>query len=189
MKINILLLNKKEATKIILEGLNLSDICRNLGYKPSSTITRKIKSVIKRFNISTNHFERCNINRVYPLVKKECPICKEIFTVGKGSPKEKTTCSYGCSNTYFRSNISNPNWKESSYRTTCFHHHPKKCVICDEDKIVEVHHSDGNNQNNTPENLIPLCPTHHKYYHSRYKKEVEPQIKVYIKKFELSKNK
>lgn len=49
----------------------------------------------------------------------------------------------------------------------------KQCVICGFDKIVELHHLDGNNQNNSSENLIGLCPNHHKMIHIfEYRKEI-----------------
>jgi hypothetical protein len=51
-----------------------------------------------------------------------------------------------------------------------------------EDKIVEVHHLDGDRNNNNVLNLVPLCPTHHKYWHSRYKSNVEDKIYLYIEK-------
>ena len=93
------------------------------------------------------------------------------------------TCSHSCANTYFRSGINNPNWKENTYRTTCFLYHKKECIICGENKIVEVHHLDENNKNNSPNNLIPLCPTHHQYWHSRYKVEIEQKVIDYITEF------
>jgi len=34
--------------------------------------------------------------------------------------KKAVTCSYGCSNTIFRSGRKNGNWKEATYRSTCF---------------------------------------------------------------------
>lgn len=49
--------------------------------------------------------------------------------------------------------------------------------------IVAVHHYDGNHDNNSPENLIPLCPTHHQYVHSRYKKLVQEKIDYYRSEF------
>jgi hypothetical protein len=119
----------------------------------------------------------------YPPIEKVCPICEQIFNTSLGSPREKTTCSHSCANSYFRSGINNPNWKESSYRTTCFHYHKKECVVCKESKIVEVHHLDEDNTNNSPENLIPLCPTHHQYWHSKYKVEIEHTILEYIKNY------
>lgn len=108
---------------------------------------------------------------------KICPVCKKKFR------STAVTCSYGCSNTHFRSGSDHPNWKEESYRTTCFDSHEKKCVICGEDKIVAVHHFDENRENNSPENLIPLCPTHHQYWHSRYRYLIEEQVIKYIKDF------
>ncbi|MGK0208822.1 MAG: hypothetical protein ACI83O_000076 [Patescibacteria group bacterium] len=38
----------------------------------------------------------------------------------------------------------------------------QKCVLCDFDKIVDLHHIDSNKENNTKENLIGLCPNHHR---------------------------
>lgn len=89
----------------------------------------------------------------------------EIFYTLIGNKKEKTTCSPACANTYFRSGENNPNFKGITYRQVCFRYHNKECIICGEDLVVEVHHYDCNNKNNDPKNLIPLCPTHHKYIH------------------------
>ena len=80
----------------------------------------------------------------------------------------------------YRSGEDNPNWKSDAYRTTCFAHHEKKCIVCGEDKIVAVHHLDGNRENNSLNNLIPLCPTHHQYCHSRHLNEVLPIINKYL---------
>lgn len=105
---------------------------------------------------------------------KTCPVCDKSFKPGY---KNQITCSYSCSNTHFRSGKDNPNYKHGGsltgdsieYRRICFTHHPKECIICGEDKIVAVHHYDENHNNNEISNLIPLCPTHHSYMHSKYK--------------------
>ena len=120
---------------------------------------------------------------IYERVEKECPVCSTKFITSKDSPREKITCSHSCANTYFRSGINNPNWSDNSYRSTCFHYHKKECVVCGETKIVEVHHFDEDNKNNSPENLIPLCPTHHQYWHSRYRSEIEQIVIDYITNF------
>jgi hypothetical protein len=122
----------------------------------------------------TKHEKSCKQN---PLNFKECPVCKKNHT------KKSVTCSYSCSNTFFRSGKNNPNWKEHSYRTTCFEFHKKQCIVCGEEKIVTVHHLNEDHSDNRPENLIPLCPTHHQYVHSRYKEEVQSYIDDYIKTF------
>jgi len=64
--------------------------------------------------------------------------------------------------------VNSPNYQKAlknnkNYRTICFNYHKKKCVCCEESLIVEVHHFDENKENNSPDNLIPLCPTHHRY--------------------------
>ena len=119
-------------------------------------------------------------------IEKDCPVCGELFETKKGHPREKTVCSHSCSNVYFRSGENNGMYKcgkATKYSTICFRHHKKECIICGEDKIVGVHHFDGNNKNHEPDNLIPLCPTHHTYYHSRYKDLVEQKIIDYRQKF------
>ena len=128
----------------------------------------------------SKHEKHCKSNpKVMNEKGKNCPIC-EVFFISSS-----TTCSYSCSNTFFRSGSDNPNWKEENYRSTCWEHHEKKCVICREEKIVAVHHYDLNHNNNVPENLVPLCPTHHQYVHSRYSSEVQSQIDDYVKIFKL----
>ena len=128
------------------------------------------KSNIKR------HEESCRINENN---LKQCPVC-EIKFFGN-----KVTCSYSCANTYFRTGKDNGNWKDDRYRTTCFLYHKKECIICGENKIVTVHHMNENHDDNRPENLIPLCPTHHQYFHSTFRNEVEPKILEYIEQFKL----
>ncbi len=53
-----------------------------------------------------------------------------------------------------------------------------KCLICGFDKVVDLHHIDKDHLNNSEENMIGLCPNHHKMLHDfRYKEEVSAQIK------------
>jgi hypothetical protein len=74
-----------------------------------------------------------------------------------------------------------PSHYGKNYRTICFTHHKKECVVCGEDKIVSVHHYDENHNNNDPNNLVPLCPTHHQYVHSGYKDLVIDKINDWMK--------
>jgi len=132
-------------------------------------VPKEILNSIKRSKSSWIH----NILLEYD----RCPVCKNI-KANLGN----TTCSNSCANTYFRSGINNPNYNENSptaYIKICFSYHKKECIICGENKIVEVHHFDENHHNNSPENLVPLCPTHHQYYHSKYRYVVEPRIIEY----------
>lgn len=106
-----------------------------------------------------------------------CPVCGKWVVPVSG--KKSVTCSKSCANTHFRTGPSHPNWKEDRYRSTCFAHHAKRCVVCGEERIVEVHHLDEDANNNDPGNLIPLCPTHHAYWHSRYRTIIESVVRRY----------
>ena len=169
--------------KITIEDCyNVTDVANKLNLPINGTGHRISKQYIEYYNLDTSHFRRMHKLIKYPNITKLCPVCQKPFTVQSGSPKEKQTCSYSCSNTFNRSGINNPNYSataKSAYRTICFHYHKKECVVCGESKIVEVHHYDKNHSNNDPKNLIPLCPTHHQYIHSRYKLEIVDIIDKY----------
>lgn len=108
---------------------------------------------------------------------RECEVCKKPI---KNFRTSKGTCSKACSNTLFRSGENNGNWKQDAYQSTCFLYHGKKCIICEESLIVDVHHLDENRENNDPSNLIPLCPNHHRYWHSRYRYLIEDKVYAYV---------
>ena len=140
----------------------------------SKTVCPYCSKIITGSFSAEKHIKACKKN---PENFKTCPVCRASYS------KSGATCSYACANTYFKSGVNNPNWKDSRYKTTCFAYHDKVCIVCGESKIVEVHHVDENHDNNSPNNLVPLCPTHHQYYHSRYKDEVAPIISAYITSF------
>lgn len=132
------------------------------------------------------HENSCIKNpEVYDKKKKICPVCNlEFFT-------NSNTCSYSCSNTLFRhANQGGIKYKtdeqlieKNRYREICFRYHKKECLICNEQNIVEVHHLNENHYDNRPENLVPLCPTHHQYWHSGYKYIIEKTVLQYIEAF------
>ena len=126
---------------------------------------------------------------------KTCAGCGEEFKIKRCvMGGQQTTCSHGCSNTHFRTGEDHGNFKtietlikeDKNYRSICFHFHKKECVVCDENVIVEVHHYDLDHDNNDPENLIPLCPTHHQYVHSNFKHLVHNKIKEYVEKKKIN---
>lgn len=141
-----------------------------------------IKSQQKYFNNKLGEIKHFNVS---------CNTCKNIFQVQEREKqfpsKEKYFCSSSCSN--FRGSgitWSNTMNKElQNYRTICFAYHQKQCVICDESLILEVHHLDENHLNNTPSNLIPLCPTHHQYWHSSHIDMIKNKILSYQREFIL----
>jgi hypothetical protein len=132
---------------------------------------------------------------MYEIVKKECPACQTTFETKSGHRDEKTVCSKGCANSFFRTGVNHPNYKNGTwiagadfqgrqYRLLCFSIWPKKCAICGWFKTVEVHHIDGNHKNNELKNLIPLCPNHHKLTKNKtYKNEIDSEIKILVEDF------
>lgn len=123
------------------------------------------------------HEKSCLFN---PNNKRLCPICQSQIMSKK---KNTLTCSYSCANKYTKTGINNGFWKDEAYRSTCFLYHKKECIICGEKNIVAVHHLDENRKNNSPDNLIPLCPTHHTYWHSSFKHLIENQIYAYLEEW------
>lgn len=69
-------------------------------------------------------------------------------------------------------------------RELCFESYNKECFICQWNIVVDVHHMNENHDDNNIENLIPLCPNHHRMIHMYdYKDELREKIlssKYYI---------
>jgi hypothetical protein len=177
-----------EILRLFAKAKSKSDVCRSMGWYINARCMRKVDTMIKLHSIDVSHFDHgASKHQKYVIVTKNCPVCGKDFTTKQGHSREKVTCSHACANTYYRSGKDNPNWNDNTYRTTCFAEHEHKCVICEEELIITVHHFDENKKNNKPENLIPLCPTHHQYWHSRYRKLIEQKVIDYRNNF-ISKN-
>ena len=162
---------------------------RNLGIKNTNgSVLRGIEMLIKKYSLDISHFDNGYSRKcIYDRITRECPVCGIMFETQDGGRSEKKTCGYACSNTHFRSGRNNGQCKngngnsgDSSYRFICFEHHEKRCIICSEDIIVAVHHYDGNHENNDPKNLVPMCPTHHQYWHSKHKHLVEEKVIAFV---------
>jgi len=169
--------------EIVKQSISKSDFAKHLGFKyHNGRVAGIINGIIRDYKLDISHFKSNGggWNKKYPFVEKKCPVCGNIFMsqVGRGK-RDKITCSYKCCNTFFK----HVKKKVKSYNAICFRHHKKECIICKENRIVAVHHFDENRKNNSPENLIPMCPTHHQYYHSRYKHLVLEDIKKYRDNF------
>lgn len=144
------------------------------------------------------HEKSCHLN---PDNIKYCPVCGCLI-----KNKKHTTCSSKCRGIHFKDTycetsrvyahtfearqkaslslggdgcVSNNGTED--YRGICFKYHEKRCIICNEDIAVDVHHVDRNRKNCDPNNLVPLCPTHHRYLQIKeVRKEIETKIKEYI---------
>jgi len=53
----------------------------------------------------------------------------------------------------------------SSYRKKALEHHGEECANCGDEEGLEVHHINGDREDNDPENLIPLCRQCHRRLH------------------------
>ncbi len=54
----------------------------------------------------------------------------------------------------------------------------EKCVLCGFDKVVDLHHKDGNHKNDQISNLVGLCPNHHKMFHTEpFREEIVSWLK------------
>lgn len=174
--------NKNQLDRFAKSVFTKKDFALKLGFEYyNGTVSRKINKLIIDYNIDISHFNQQENRRIYKIIYRVCPVCEETFKTNEKD--NKITCSHSCSNTYFRSGKNNGSYKGTNYRTICFEYHKKECIVCKEKNIVTVHHYDENKKNDNPENLIPLCPTHHQYWHSRYRKLVKRKIDKYREKF------
>ena len=183
-------MDKEKFIEIVSTSYSKNEISEKLGLPNNGRSSNYITELIVKYNLDISHFDAKRKQRKYPIIEKICPICGEIFKTKKGSPREKTVCSYSCSNTYFRSGDDNPNFKYGTrltYRLICFTYHEHKCVCCGEKLLLVVHHLDSNRDNNHPLNLIPLCGTHHGYWHSKYRYMIKDTVIKYMEDFK-SKN-
>jgi len=120
--------------------------------------------------------QNCYRQNIWQRKKKICPRCKRLlFLKGKG------LCG-GCYNIVYRleyqkarNHLINYGLDYNTYKKIT-----KKCAICGFDKIIDLHHLDQNRNNNSQENLIGLCPNHHRMLHNiDFKDEI---FKILIKK-------
>ncbi len=119
----------------------------------------------------------------------DCKSCSKKFVVverEKLFPKKtKYFCSRSCANSVGGTVKAEKYHTDDSarYTTVAWRHHEKKCVVCGEDKVIAVHHFNENHNDNRPENLVPMCPTHHQYMHSKYKGLILETVEKYISSF------
>lgn len=117
----------------------------------------------------------------------ECSCCGVDFSVKERESqfpmKEKYFCSRTCANSVGGKAKAEKHHQDdvAKYTTVAWRHHERKCVVCDESNVVAVHHLNENHDDNRPQNLVPLCPTHHQYMHSRFKSLIEGKVDEYVK--------
>lgn len=157
------------------------------------------KSALEKSNTSGNFCSRkCyteyqktlkgNKNNHYTRKDVKCPTCGRIFKALPSKMKmyKNTFCSFECKNAYMKEYIGgekNCNWKggESKYRGD-FNEVKKKyfigkqhCAICGKTTNIHIHHIIPYRltQDNSINNLIPLCNKHHKQVEAATLKFIE----------------
>lgn len=132
----------------------------------------------KRFDLELGEIKEFEVN---------CSCCGVIFIVKEREfrfpLKEQYFCSRNCANSVGgKAKASKYHYDEvAHYSTVAWRHHERKCLVCGEDKVVAVHHLNEMHTDNRPENLVPLCPTHHHYMHSKHKSLIKEQVDKYVK--------
>lgn len=167
--------NKKFDYNTTSEKANHSRWCnknpnRNASSPVLSAVQDRVHGIKKHFNVTCK-----NCNKEFTVLERE-----KLFP-----SKEKYFCSRSCANSVggtIKALKHHPD-EVAKYRVVAWRHHEKKCVVCGEDKVVAVHHFNENHNDNRPENLVPMCPTHHQYMHSKYKWMVECVVVEYVNKW------
>ena len=115
-----------------------------------------------------------------------CKNCDEVFSVKERSElfpeKEEYFCTRKCANATGGKAKAKKYYSEDNaqYSTIAWKNHKRECLVCGENLVVAVHHFDENHENNDPKNLVPLCPTHHIYMHSKHKILILDKVVEYI---------
>ena len=113
---------KMNLKQIVRESWSCSEVLKRLKYKSiNGKSIKEIRQILKDNNIDFSHFTKNGNQRKYLIIEKSCPVCNKTFKTKKDHKREKKTCSYACSNKFFRSGPNNGNWSVDYYRTTCFY--------------------------------------------------------------------
>ena len=142
--------------------------------------------------------------------KVECERCKRIMLVTQkrrhdaacvrrhsckqcgALSKNANFCSQSCSASFNNSakKIGFSAWRRKhaivatpTYADVCLQYWPAVCAICGWELCIEIHHIDRDRKNNDPQNLIPLCPNHHKLTQKRaFRAWIDVEVDELIKK-------
>ena len=117
---------------------------------------------------------KCYVKLIWKPKKIECKRCKRFLPM-----KAKGLCG-GCYNTVFMLEKTKARNHQERHKIgiELYKIITKRCVLCSFNKIVDLHHLDENKKNNSRNNLIGLCPNHHKMFHDlRYRKEIAKQLR------------
>jgi len=127
--------------------------------------------------------KKLGVMKEFEVTCKECDNSITVIERELQHPlQEKYFCSRKCANSQGGQAKANKIEEsgEMRYKSVAKRNHINECIICGFDKIIDAHHINENHNDNRPENLVFLCPNHHRLYHSRYKNEIQPHIEKYV---------
>jgi hypothetical protein len=100
--------------------------------------------------------------------KVNCEECNKLFYVKEREKifpkKDQYFCSRSCANSQ-GGKAKVEKCGLIGDRSIAKKYYKFECAVCGENRVVDVHHIDENRDNNSPNNLIFLCPNHHALYH------------------------
>src|ERR1022692_950988 len=87
--------------QIVKESFSINDLCVKIyGYCNGRTI-KKVIDILFENKFDVSHFGKGKKLIKNKRIIKICPVCEKEFETIENK-KEKTTCSHGCSNSYFQ---------------------------------------------------------------------------------------
>lgn len=134
------------------------------------TFYREKKNIIKRLEGGYNvycSYVCCGKASTKDMVELTCCRCGIVFYRKPSKSIRYSTKNVYCSHTCANLSVNETKKKHdaySTYRQRAILEYGCKCNFCDYsvESVLEVHHIDENRRNNKIENLVVVCPNHHK---------------------------
>lgn len=131
--------NLENFKKTLFKVNSYSELCCLYNIPNNGKGYKFLKEILSKHNLSTSHWNWRLKTRKYERIEKICPVCKSQFETVVGNKNETDTCSYSCSNKFFKRHTDDSKEKISKSRKTC-ERKPKMeivCVVCGTKKIVK----------------------------------------------------
>lgn len=95
--------SEQEAIDAFNGANSKGDIAIKLGINYfNKKISLFIDKIAIKYNLSLDNLYKVDKRRIYQKINKICPVCSKTFETEDGHKREKKTCSYSCSNIFFK---------------------------------------------------------------------------------------